>query len=111
MDLRRHVLDGAAHADLDAALAVAQLPGQAEVDDAEVEVVLLLAEDDVERLEVEVDEAARVDELDASADLPHDDPALVLRQLVVLGGGALAEVAAGQELRPPATDCTSIVDW
>ncbi len=53
--------------------------------------------DDVLRLEVEVDDALGVHELDAAQDLPEEVAALGLRQRVVSRGDALEQLAALQE--------------
>ncbi len=58
-----------------------------------------LDEDDVLRLQVEVKDPLRVYELHAAQDLPEEVPALGLRQLVVLGGYTLEELAALEVLR------------
>ena len=72
-DLWRHVLDGAAHLDvIDSSRPLVQLPGEAEIDDLEVVVVLPLHEDDVEGFEIKMDVAVPVDEGDSTTDLLVD---------------------------------------
>ena len=72
-DLGRHVLDGAAHLDvIDSSRPLVQLPGEAEIDDLEVVVVLPLHEDDVEGFEIKMDVAVPVDEGDSTTDLLVD---------------------------------------
>ena len=57
-----------------------------EVDDPEVVVVVGVGEHDVEGLEVEVEDALAVDELDPSHNLSDEDLAFPLCQAVIVGG-------------------------
>ena len=84
--LRAHVLQGAAHRHHHVVLRLRKPHRQAEVDDPEVVVVVRVGEHDVEGLEVEVEDALAVDELDAPHNLPDEDLALPLSQAVVVGG-------------------------
>ena len=71
-DLWRHVLDGAAHLNVVYSSRLVQLPGEAEIDDLEVVVVLPLHEDNVERFEIQMDVAVPVDAGDSTTDLLVD---------------------------------------
>ena len=57
-----------------------------EVDDPEVVVVVGVGEHDVEGLEVEVEDALAVDELDPSHNLSDEDLAFPLCQAVIVRG-------------------------
>ena len=69
-----------------AVVRILQVFRQPEVDDPEVVIVVRVGEHDVEGLEVEVEDALAVDELDAPHNLPDEDLALPLSQAVVVGG-------------------------
>ena len=51
----------------------------------------LVLKDDAGGREVEVDDTSAVDEAEAGHDLPHEELALLLRQLVVGGGQSLKQ--------------------
>ena len=84
--LRAHVLQGAAHRHHHVVLRLSQPFCQPKVDDPEVVVVVRVGEHDVEGLEVEVEDALAVDELDPPHNLPDEDLAFPLCQAVVVGG-------------------------
>ena len=64
--LRAHVLQRAAHRHEHVVPALRQLLRQPEVDDAQVVVVLGIGEHDVEGLQVQVEDALAVDEVDTA---------------------------------------------
>ena len=70
-DLGRHVLHSAAHAHPHPPRLV-HFPGEAEINDLEVVVVLFLHEDDVERFEIQMEVVVTVDVIDPTADLSGD---------------------------------------
>ena len=82
--LGAHVLQRAAHRHHHVVLRPGKPLRQTEVDDPEVVVVVRVGEHDVEGLEVEVEDALAVDELDAPHNLPDEDLALPLSQAVVV---------------------------
>ena len=84
--LGAHVLQSAAHRHHHTLLVVRQPLGQAKVNDPEVVVVVGVGEHDVEGLEVEVEDALAVDELDPPDNLPDEDLAFPLCQAIVVGG-------------------------
>ena len=85
--LRAHVLQGPAHRHLNLAVVrIFQVFRQPKVDDPEVVVVVRVGEHDVEGLEVEVEDALAVDELDSPHNLSDEDLTFPLCQAVVVGG-------------------------
>ena len=69
-----------------AVVRILQVFRQPKVDDPEVVVVVRVGEHDVEGLEVEVEDALAVDELDSPHNLSDEDLAFPLCQAVVVGG-------------------------
>ena len=85
--LRAHVLQSAAHRHLNLAVVrIFQIFRQPKVNDPEIVVVVGVGEHDVEGLEVEVEDALAVDELDPPDNLPDEDLAFPLCQAIVVGG-------------------------
>ena len=96
--LGRDELQGAAHLRNFERAVLGLPPRESEVGDLEHGVVVARGEDDAEGLEVEVDDAARVDVPQALADLPDVVLALGLVEHEVGASGALDEVAAHHEV-------------
>ena len=68
-------------------------PGESEIDDFDVSAVFP-DQDDVLRLEVEVDDVVLVEVGDALADLAHEEDDLGLGEVKLLRGHALEELSA-----------------
>ena len=81
-----HVLQGAAHRHHHMVLRLSEPLCQPKVDDPEVVVVVRVGEHDVEGLEVEVEDALAVNELDSPHNLSDEDLAFPLSQAIVVGG-------------------------
>ena len=94
--LRAHVLQRPAHRHHHLDLPFGKPLRQTKVNDPEVVVVVRVGEHDVEGLEVEVEDALAVDELDAPHNLPDEDLAFPLGQAVVVGGRSGDQVSVVQ---------------
>ena len=75
-----------------------QFSGQTEVNNPQVEIVSLLAKNNVERLQVQVDEPSGVNELNPSGDLANNVSALLLSQDVVWRRRPLQQIPTRQKL-------------
>ena len=84
--LRAHVLQGAAHRHHHMVFRLSQPLCQPKVNYPEIVVVVWVGKHDVEGLEVEVEDALAVDELDSPHNLSDEDLTFPLCQAVVVGG-------------------------
>ena len=96
--LRAHVLKGAAHGDGNFFLIFLHLLCDPKVDDSKTVVVVRLDEDNVEGFDIKMKDPLRVDELNASDDLPNENLALPLRETIVIRSSPGDEVATSEVL-------------
>ena len=96
--LRAHVLKSAAHGNGNLFLIFLHLLSDPKVDDSKTVVVVRLDEDNVEGFDIKMKDPLRVDELNASDNLPNENLALPLCETIVIRSSPGDEVATSEVL-------------